>query len=401
MDKSSKNSNRKSNNSNSNNSNSNNSNNSSIIIDSDVKNEAGAVRNANSKKIFRNPVLCCQFLQDNVDIPILKNIRPEDIEDVSDQYQAYLGIEFESDSVNRILLPELEQDGEPLPLYIVSLVDHKSNVDYDVAMQLLKYMTCIWDDYARKMEKKKEGCRKRKGFRYPPILPIVYYEGTRKWTADLNLKDRIWKSGGLGKYIPDFTYQVVRIHDYSNEELLARGDEMSLLMMINKVQSAEDFAQLRQVSPEKMDEILENTPGNILTIIKDTMHGLLMKMGVPVAEANEYIELVEECRMGQLFENFEKVDIKVERKNTEEARKRAEAAEKKVEEVEKRIGEEREKREEAEKKAQEAENKAIQSCVSLCREFGGSKGAAVQKLIETYGLSKKKAEAQADKYWGE
>ena len=112
--------------------------------------------------------------------------------------------------------------------------------------------------------------------------------------------------------------------------------------------------------------------------------------------------------MGQLFENFEKVDIKVERKNTEEARKRAEVAEKKVEEVEKQIGEEREKREEAEKKAekaekkvQEAENKAIQSCVSLCREFGGSKGAAVQKLIETYGLSKKKAEAQADKYWGE
>ena len=41
----------------------------------------------------------------------------------------------------------------------------------------------------------------------------------------------------------------------------------------------------------------------------------------------------------------------------------------------------------------------IQSTVSLCREFGGSKGAAVQKLIETYGLSKEKAEEQADLFW--
>ena len=315
--------------------------------------------------------------------------------------------------MNRILLPELEQEGEPLPLYMISLVDHKSSVDYNVAMQLLKYMTCIWDDYARKMEKKKEGCSRRKGFQYPPILPIVYYEGTRQWTADLNLKDRIWQSGELGKYIPDFTYQVVRIHDYSNEELLARGDEMSLLMMINKVQSAEDFAQLRQVSPEKMDKILENTPGNILTIIKDTMHGLLMKMGVPVAEANEYIELVEECRMGQLFENFEKVDIKVERKNTEEARKRAEAAEKKAEAAEEKVEAAEKKAEAAEKKAEaaeerageerekreEAENKAIQSSVSLCREFGASKGTAVQKLVETYGLSKEKAEEQVNLFW--
>lgn len=64
---------------------------SNSINDNSVKNEAGAVRNVNSKKIFRNAELCCQFLRDNFDIPILKNLRPEDIEDVSEQYQAYLG----------------------------------------------------------------------------------------------------------------------------------------------------------------------------------------------------------------------------------------------------------------------------------------------------------------------
>ena len=29
-------------------------------------------------------------------------------------------------------------------LFLVSLIDHKSLVDYDVSMQLPRYMMCIW-----------------------------------------------------------------------------------------------------------------------------------------------------------------------------------------------------------------------------------------------------------------
>ena len=71
-----------------------------------------------------------------------------------------------------------------------------------------------------------------KGFRYPPILPIVYYEGAQNWTAELHLRDRILMKEIFQEYLPDFTYQVIRIHNHSNEELLSRADEMSLLMLI-------------------------------------------------------------------------------------------------------------------------------------------------------------------------
>lgn len=124
-----------------------------------------------------------------------------------------------------------------------------------------------------------------------------------------------------------------------------------------------------------------------------------MKMGVPVAEANEYIELVEECRMGQLFENFEKVDIKVERKNTEEAKKRAEAAEKRAEEAEGRAEKAKNLAEVAEKRAEEATNRAIRSCISLCRELGGSKEMAVCKLMESFEVDKENAEKQVNWFW--
>lgn len=62
------------------------------------------VRDISSKTVFDNPVLCAQFLRDNINIPILKNVTPEDIEDVSERYRPYLGMEFESDSVKRIWL---------------------------------------------------------------------------------------------------------------------------------------------------------------------------------------------------------------------------------------------------------------------------------------------------------
>ena len=35
-------------------------------------------RDVNSKEIFKNPTLCAQFLQDNVDISQLKQVQPED-----------------------------------------------------------------------------------------------------------------------------------------------------------------------------------------------------------------------------------------------------------------------------------------------------------------------------------
>ena len=54
------------------------------------------VRNANSREIFKNNRLTSQFLRNYTDIPLLANVMPEDIEDVSEKYQAFLGVEFES-----------------------------------------------------------------------------------------------------------------------------------------------------------------------------------------------------------------------------------------------------------------------------------------------------------------
>lgn len=55
-----------------------------------------------------------------------------------------------------------------LPLYIISLVEHKSRVEYNVIMQVLRYMVYIWEDYEKDMERLFPGISSRKDFRYPP-----------------------------------------------------------------------------------------------------------------------------------------------------------------------------------------------------------------------------------------
>ena len=49
-----------------------------------------------------------------------------------------------SDVVNKIRIKE-----EKTPFYIVSLIEHKSYVDYNVTMQIFRYMAFIWEDYEK------------------------------------------------------------------------------------------------------------------------------------------------------------------------------------------------------------------------------------------------------------
>ena len=98
------------------------------IIDNNTKFKDGS-----SKIFFKDAILCAQFLKDYVEIPILKDIKPEDIEDVTERYTPLFTSEREADTVKRINL------GDGTSLFLISLIEHKTKVDYNVIMQLLRW----------------------------------------------------------------------------------------------------------------------------------------------------------------------------------------------------------------------------------------------------------------------
>ncbi|MBO5283769.1 MAG: Rpn family recombination-promoting nuclease/putative transposase [Lachnospiraceae bacterium] len=391
-------------------------------------------KDVSNQELFKNHVLCAQFLRDYSSCKVFAQVQPEDIEDISERFTSIMGTKAEGDTVKRIRLRDAA--GEELEVYAVSLIEHKSDVDYDVVMQLLHYISNIWRDYARSRQYQTEGgstveTNKAKSFRYPPVLPIVYYEGKKKWTAGMRLRDRVLQVEGLEDFIPDFAYRLVRIHDYSNADLLDQADEMSLIMLLNKIQTPEDLQEMLKLSGAEVNEIVRDSEENVMDIVCDVVYLLCRKMNLPAEETRELLTQLKEGRnMGYLFENMEHMDIQAERrermqaqKSLEDAERKLEDAEEKLDDTEKKLNDAEEKLDDTEKKLNDAEGKlndaeeklgdaekkldateherdeAYKSCLRLCKKYALQKEAAVSELLENSSLTPEMAREIVSQYW--
>ena len=131
----------------------------------------------------------------------------------------------------------------------------------------------------------------------------------------------------MSEYIPDFRYHVVSVHQYTNEELSEKGDEMALVMLINKIQNPGDWEKFTEEAKEFVNMVYEKAPEEIKAIIEKVLWALLKQMNVPNEEARELMGEIGGRGMGILFEHAEKMDIQAERRNTAREKERADAAE--------------------------------------------------------------------------
>ncbi len=304
--------------------------------------------NTNSKDIWDNHLLCAQFLRDYTGIPLLERVQPEDITDEAENLRPFLGMEFEGDAIKKVRIhlsgdipPTQKSDftgetktaaetevSQEIPVYVVALLEHKSSVDYDVTFQLLKYMVGIWTLHRNERNNEDKGASNTQHFRYPLVIPIVYYEGRQKWTADMHWRDRVELSTMFAEYVPDFTYKVVNLHGYSNTELLSKEDEISLIMMLNRVQSAEDLdiSQWSAEYRETAQRIIQKAPDAVLQLLAQMIHHFGLRLNVPEDTLKQCVRNVEEKAMGELWANMEVIDIQAAWKDTAEARKERDKA---------------------------------------------------------------------------
>ena len=268
-------------------------------MDNTKKGDSGA------KLIFGNEELVSQLLRNYSGLEILKDVQAEDIEDVTDKFVPMFEEERDSDVVKKIHLK-----GNEKPFFLISLIEHKSRVDYNIIMQLLRYMVFIWIDYEREMKKQtgNKDIARTKSFKYPPILPIVYYEDSARWTADMDFAERIMLNDIFEPFIPQFTYKLIQLNSYTKSELIEKQDELSLVMLINKLQDASEFKEL-DLPEEYLKDLSENTPDDVLEIISKVITVMLRKLNLEESEILDFTDQVRERKMGELFENFRGYDV--------------------------------------------------------------------------------------------
>ena len=266
-----------------------------------------------AKLIFGNEELVSQLLRNYSGLEILKDVQAQDIEDVTDRYVPMFEEERDSDVVKKIHLK-----GNEKPFFLISLIEHKSRVDYNIIMQLLRYMVFIWIDYEREMKKQtgNKDIARTKGFKYPPILPIVYYEDSGRWTADMNFAERIMLNDVFEPFIPQFTYKLIQLNSYTKSELIEKQDELSLVMLINKLQDASEFKDL-DLPEDYLKDLSENTSDEVLEIISKVITVMLRKLNLEENEILDFTDQVRERKMGELFENFRGYDVPAVRRESE------------------------------------------------------------------------------------
>ena len=105
-------------------------------------------QNNTGKVIFEDNNLCCQFLNDYVDLPHFKDVRPEDIEDVSEEFVPLFSNEREADRIKENIEDSLTEKVEriyefPKFLHVLSVgfdddeVECISNMDFVAVMNAI------------------------------------------------------------------------------------------------------------------------------------------------------------------------------------------------------------------------------------------------------------------------
>lgn len=133
-------------------------------------------------------------------------------------------------------------------------------------------------------------------------------------------------------YIPDFTYCLVNNRDYSKEMLLAHEDEMSLIMLLNKIQNAADLKEFLHIPPEEINRIVRESPEAVIDIIVMVMQALCTKLNLSTQDTEECVKKVRTRDMGYLWENMEKIDVQASHAAAVQAKKELADAQAKLDE---------------------------------------------------------------------
>lgn len=151
---------------------------------------------ASYKLLFSTPEFVRELIRGFVPDPWLRSLDYETLEKVPCHYVTDDLRQRASDVVWRARI-----GGEWVYLYL--LIELQSTVDQHMAVRITSYLALLYQDLLRAREEPRDRL-------LPPVLPIVFYTGERKWTAATDITALIAQMpGAVAKYQPRLSYLLV------------------------------------------------------------------------------------------------------------------------------------------------------------------------------------------------
>ena len=100
---------------------------------------------------------------------------------------------------------------------------------------------------------------------------------------------------------------------YSNQELIEKEDELSLIMLIDKLRSSAEFHELAEIPDDYLEKISRDSPESLLKLIAKIIAAFLHRLNIPKEEIGDFTDQIERRDFTMLFEHFEAYDVQAER----------------------------------------------------------------------------------------
>ena len=159
-------------------------------------------------------------------------------------------------------------------LYFV--FEHKSYPDPGVLLQILSYMTILWDE------------QKKKNVPLTPIIPVVIYHGSSNWNVTTHFQGQFQNIGeSIKPYIPEFNYVLVDWTQIPNEEIEQKAKDTPFLMaslLLMKLVALHDIEEITKITviislSEEERIILILYLFYTLDVDQDTMQRIVKELG--------------------------------------------------------------------------------------------------------------------------
>ena len=170
---------------------------------------------------------------------------------------------------------------------------------------MLLYISLVLSEWEKDAEKAKPGSSLAKDFKYPPVLPMILYDGKGAWTAQRDFFERTYLNTAFRKYIPKFEYEVINLNDYSEEEIMKFGGALSYIFLIDKIRNSREKDRISQLPADYVERLRLQIPKDMHKLLVDVTISLLAKSGYNRDEAEAAAAIVEKAggkEYGGMFE---------------------------------------------------------------------------------------------------
>ena len=247
------------------------------------------------------------------------------------------------------------------------LYEQQSTYTPNMPLRDLFYVADLLQEYV-----KDKSLYSSKRIKVPTPHFIVFYNGTTKLQEKIELKLSDSFEVETDEPELELKVQILNINSGMNEELKEKCPVLKeYVIYVERIREYVKKMPLEEAVEKAIEECVRD---NILREFLLRQRAEVFKMSIYEYDEERELKLIREDERELGKQLGIELGREEEKKKTETERQEKELALKKVEE-------------------------SIKALISVCQEFGSTKEATVEKLMEKCGLSKEDAEEKVEKYW--